>query len=329
MSLGLASCFAPENHRERPCFLSRWQKRDIQQMTKETIGFIGLGDMGLCMARNLIGAAFDVIGFDLREERLELLEQAGGRRGLSPAEVGTEAEAVFIMVMTGQQAEQVLFGQQGLVGSMKQGSTVLLTATIEPSEAEALGKRVQEAGLQMIDSPVSGGQNGAEAGTLAMMAAGPRSVWEANLPRMQAVGGNIFHVGEKVGMGQTVKASLQALIGSTFAAIFESLVLGAKAGIEGKVLYEVFSASGVSSPLFKNCAKLIMERQFKDTGSQIGTMYKDLGITMNLARQSGVPMFTTAAAQQLFQAGISSFPEEDNWCVTKVIEQIAGAQVKW
>ena len=105
-----------------------------------------------------------------------------------------------------------------------------------------------------------------------MMAAGPRSVWEANLPRMQAVGGNIFHVGEKVGMGQTVKASLQALIGSTFAAIFESLVLGAKAGIEGKVLYEVFSASGVSSPLFKNCAKLIMERQFKDTGSQIGTM---------------------------------------------------------
>ena len=95
------------------------------------------------------------------------------------------------------------------------------------------------------------------------------------------------------------------------------------------MLYEVFSASGVSSPLFKNCAKLIMERQFKDTGSQIGTMYKDLGITMNLARQSGVPMFTTAAAQQLFQAGISSFPEEDNWCVTKVIEQIAGAQVKW
>ena len=172
-------------------------------MTKETIGFIGLGDMGLCMARNLIGAEFDVIGFDLREERLELLEQAGGRRGLSPAEVGTDAEAVFIMVMTGQQAELVLFGQQGLVGSMKQGSTVLLTATIEPSEAEALGKRVQEAGLQMIDSPVSGGQNGAEAGTLAMMAAGPRSVWEANLPRMQAVGGNIFHVGEKVGMGQT------------------------------------------------------------------------------------------------------------------------------
>ena len=165
-------------------------------MTKETIGFIGLGDMGLCMARNLIGAEFDVIGFDLREERLELLEQAGGRRGLSPAEVGTDAEAVFIMVMTGQQAERVLFGQQGLVGSMKQGSTVLLTATIEPSEAEALGKRVQEAGLQMIDSPVSGGQNGAEAGTLAMMAAGPRSVWEANRPRMQAVGGNIIHVGE-------------------------------------------------------------------------------------------------------------------------------------
>jgi 3-hydroxyisobutyrate dehydrogenase-like beta-hydroxyacid dehydrogenase len=129
-------------------------------------------------------------------------------------------------------------------------------------------------------------------------------------------------------MGQTVKASLQALIGASFTAIFESLVLGVKAGVKAETLYEVFGSSGVASPLFKNAAKLIMERKFKGTGSHIGTMYKDLGITMAMAKENGVAMFTTSAAFELFQAGISMFPDEDNWSIVKLLEQIAGTEVK-
>ena len=293
------------------------------------IGIIGLGDMGFSMAQNILKAGYQLTGFDLREERLEMLEALGGKRASSPAEVGEVADAVFIMVMTGKQAESIVSGEDGLLTTMNPGKTILLTATIEPHEARSIGKTVTEKGVHLIDAPVSGGQNGAESGTLALMAAADKKVWDENLDLMKAVGENIFHVGEEIGIGQTVKASLQALIGCTFTAIFESLVLGSKAGVSGKVLYEVFSASGVSSPLFKNCAKLIMDRKFKDTGSQIGTMYKDLGITMDLARQNGVPMFTTAAAQQLFQSGISKFPEEDNWTITKVLEEIAGTEVKW
>lgn len=293
------------------------------------VGFIGLGDMGMSMAKNLISAGFDLIGYDLREEQLRILEEAGGKRASSPADAGAQSDVVFLMVMTGKQVEAIVSGEHGLIGSMKKGSTIILTATIHPSEAKAIGKKVEEAGIHMIDSPVSGGQNGAQAGTLAMMAAGNREVWENHQPVMKAVGENIFYVGEEVGTGQTVKASLQALIGSTFTAIFEALVLGSKAGVKGEVLYEVFAASGVSSPLFKNCASLIMDRKFKGTGSQIGTMYKDLGITMNLARENGVSMFTTSSAQELFQAGISMFPEEDNWSIVKVLEQIAGTEVKW
>jgi len=296
---------------------------------KKHIGIIGLGDMGFSMARNILKAGYQLTGFDLREERLEMLEALGGKRASSPAEVGEVADAVFIMVMTGKQAESIVSGEDGLLKTMNPGKTILLTATIEPHEARSIGKTVAKKGVHLIDAPVSGGQNGAESGTLALMAAADKEVWDENLNLMKAVGENIFHVGEEIGMGQTVKASLQALIGCTFTAIFESLVLGSKAGVSGKVLYEVFSASGVSSPLFKNCAKLIMDRKFKDTGSQIGTMYKDLGITMDLARQNGVPMFTTAAAQQLFQSGISKFPEEDNWTITKVLEEIAGTKVKW
>ncbi len=296
---------------------------------KKHIGIIGLGDMGFSMAQNILKAGYQLTGFDLREERLEMLEALGGKRASSPAEVGEVADAVFIMVMTGKQAESIVSGENGLLKTMNPGKTILLTATIEPHEARSIGKTVAKKGVHLIDAPVSGGQNGAESGTLALMAAADKKVWDENLDLMKAVGENIFHVGEEIGIGQTVKASLQALIGCTFTAIFESLVLGSKAGVSGKVLYEVFSASGVSSPLFKNCAKLIMDRKFKDTGSQIGTMYKDLGITMDLARQNGVPMFTTAAAQQLFQSGISKFPEEDNWTITKVLEEIAGTEVKW
>ena len=146
---------------------------------------------------------------------------------------------------------------------------------------------------------------------------------------LQSVGKNIFHVGEEIGMGQTVKASLQVLIGATFTAIFEALVLGSKAGVPGKVLYEVFTSSGVRSPLLENCAKLIMDRAFQDTGSHIGTMYKDLGISMNLARENGVAMFTASSAYELFQSGISLFPDEDNWSIVKLLEQIAGTEVTW
>ncbi len=283
----------------------------------------------MAMALNIIKAGFELTGFDLRSERLDMIESAGGNRADSPAAVGAASDVVFIMVMTGKQTEEILSGEGGLLETMKPGSTIILTATIQPSEARRVSEAVFAAGLNMIDSPVSGGKAGADAGTLALMASGKREVWEAHQDVMNAVGGKIFHVGEEIGIGQTVKASLQALIGSTFTAIFESLVLGSKAGVKGEVLYEVFSASGVSSPLFKNCAKLIMERQFKGTGSQIGTMYKDLGITMDLARQNGVSMFTTSAAQELFQAGISLFPDEDNWSIVKLLEQIAGTEVKW
>ena len=99
--------------------------------------------------------------------------------------------------------------------------------------------------------------------------------------------------------------------------------------MKGQVLYDVFTSSGVRSPLLENCTKLIMDRTFKDTGSQITTMYKDLGITMNMARENGVAMFTTGAAHELFQSGISLFPDEDNWSIVKLLEQIAGTEVTW
>lgn len=293
------------------------------------VGVIGLGDMGIGLAKNVIKSGFSCAGYDLSAERLEMLDALGGQSAQNPKEVGENADAVFIMVMNGRQVMDVIAGENGLLQSLQSGATIILSATVEPKDAREAANALDGTGIHLIDTPVSGGKPGAENGTLAMMVAAPKAVFDENLPILEAVGGNIFHVGEEPGMGQTVKASLQALIGASFTAIFESLVLGSKAGVSGQVLFDVFSASGVSSPLFRNCAELIMNREFEDTGSHIGTMYKDLGITMNMARENGVSMFTTAAAFELFQAGISMYPEGDNWSIVKLLEQIADTEVRW
>ncbi len=295
----------------------------------KTIGIVGLGDMGIGMAKNILASGFDVIGFDLRAERLEMLEALGGKAAKSPCEVGEASGVAFVMVLNGKQVWDVLTSDDGLLQTMRPGSTVIISATIEPREMRDAAAAISDKGVNVIDSPVSGGKSGADSGTLTMMTAAKKAVFDSQQDVLHAVGEKIFHVGEEPGIGQTVKAALQALIGTSFAGIFESLVLGAKAGVKGETMFEVFGASGVSSPLFLNCAKLIMERKFENTGSRIATMYKDLGISMAMGKETGVPLFTTSAAHQLFQAGISRFPKEDNWACVKVLEEIAGTKVQW
>jgi|TARA_B110000971_G_scaffold214450_1_gene246537 putative dehydrogenase len=293
----------------------------------KNIGVIGLGNMGIGIASNLLKNGFQVWGYDVSHERLNIFEEMGGSLA-KIKDFAPECDAIFIMVMNGDQVKEALFGGQGLSQFMQRGATVIVTATIHASEIIEMASQLEDFGINLIDSPVSGGKSGADNGTLTLMAAGEKVVYDKCLPILQAVGKDIYHVGEEIGLGQKTKGALQALIGSSFTAIFESLVLGVKAGVEAEVLYEVFSTSGVSSNLFKNAATLIMERKFKDTGSHIGTMYKDLGITLQLARDNDVAMFTTAAAYELFQSGKALFPEEDNWAIVKLLEQIAKVEVK-
>jgi 3-hydroxyisobutyrate dehydrogenase-like beta-hydroxyacid dehydrogenase len=161
-----------------------------------------------------------------------------------------------------------------------------------------------------------------------MMAAAKKAVLEEHRHVLDAVSKAVFHVGESIGQGQVVKAALQALIGASFTAIFESLVLGTKAGADPEILYEVFCSSGIGSSILKNCGELILDRKFENTGSHIGTMYKDIGISMAMARENGCAMFTASSAYELFQTGISLYPEGDNWAIVKFLEQIAGTEVK-
>jgi 3-hydroxyisobutyrate dehydrogenase-like beta-hydroxyacid dehydrogenase len=290
-------------------------------------GVIGLGDMGSGLATNLIKNGFQTSGLDLSEARMSAFVEIGGKPARSVAEVGDNSDAVYVMVMNGDQAKSVILGADGLVGHMPKGGVVILTATIKPSEAREIGAAMEGSGVELIDSPVSGGFPGAQGGTLTMMAAGKPEVLDHCKPVMAAVSKTIHRVGENAGDGQVVKSCLQSLIGSIFGATFEAAALAAKAGVKGEVLFKVFSTSGAGCGVANTALENIIDRKFEGTGSGIGTMHKDLTISLNLAEQLGVPMHMAAAAMQIFHAGKTKYPQGDNWICTRVIEEIIGAEL--
>ena len=291
-------------------------------------GVIGLGDMGSGLARNLIKNGFETTGLDLSEDRMRAFVDMGGKPAADTAEVGRNADAVYVMVMNGDQAKSVILGQNGLKSAMAPGSAVILTATIKAPEAREIAQGLEGSGLHLIDSPVSGGFPGAQGGTLTMMAAGTDAALDEFRPVMEAVSKTIHRVGDTPGMGQTVKACLQSLIGPIFSATFEAAALAARAGVKGQVLYDVFSTSGAGCGVANSALENIIDRKFAGTGSHIATMYKDLTISLDMARELGVPLFTASTAMQLFQAGKTKHPDGDNWVVTRIIEDIVGEELK-
>ena len=136
------------------------------------VGVVGLGNMGSGLAKNLIKNGFKTIGLDLSDNRMKAFIEMGGKPAKTIKEVGVHSDAVFVMVMNGDQAKSIILGENGLVSHLKKGSVVILTATIKPSEAQEIAVAMKDSEIHLIDSPVSGGFSGAQNGTLTLMAAG-------------------------------------------------------------------------------------------------------------------------------------------------------------
>ena len=291
------------------------------------VGVIGLGDMGSGLAKNLIKNGILTTGFDLSNLRMDAFVQMGGTPAASIAEVGNNSDAVFVMVMNGEQAKSVILGENGLASYMSKGGAVLLTATIKPLEAREIDTALQGSGVHLIDSPVSGGFPRAQNGTLTMMAAAASDVLDKYATIMESVSSTIHRVGTHAGDGQVMKSCLQTLIGSIFGATFEAAALAAKAGVSGQVLYDVFSTSGAGCGVANVALENIIDRKFEGTGSGIGTMHKDLTISLNMAEELGVPLLMASTAMQIFHQGKSKYPEGDNWVCTRIMEEIVGAEL--
>ena len=293
----------------------------------ERIGFIGAGDMGMGMAKNILKKGFDLTAYDTRTERLKELAVQGATIAQSPREVGEKSSVVFIMVFDGPQVKEVVSGEKGLLEGMKPGSTIICTSTILPSEMKEVGVDVSQKGVNLIDSPVSGGATRAAEGTLCMMAAAKKELFENCKDILQVVGKDIYHVGEEIGMGQVVKASHQVVVGITAAGLAEALVLGTKAGVNPEILRKVIGSGVCGSFLFNSWSACILDRNFK-AGSHIRTLFKDLGITLKTGEDYGVPLFATSVAYEMYKAAMKMAPDDDTWAIVKPLEKLVGVEVK-
>ena len=291
------------------------------------IGFIGIGDMGTYMAKNLLCAGYDVRGYDIDAARLDVFAENGGFVCKNCAEVGEGIDTLVVMVLSEAQVEDVLFGETGAMQTLRPGSTVIITATIGKKAVEELARRMLAEGIYTIDCAVTGGQFGAEAVTLTMMAAGKREVFDDQLPVLEKMGKTIVFAGEEPGLGQVVKLCNSILCTTATLATFEALVLGTKAGIAPEILKEVMGAGIAGSPLFNNCAQRIIDREFYHTGTHIRTFYKDANLSLDMAAHCGVSVPLMALCKEFIKAGITKYPDGDNWIIVKFFEDMAGVEV--
>ncbi len=291
------------------------------------VGVIGLGAMGMGAAVNLVRKGHLVMGCDVREVVRREFVAAGGRGVGTPAALPADTEAVLILVVNAAQQEDVLFGEAGCAGRLPRGAVVICSTTISPDAARRLEVRLNDAGLLMLDAPVSGGKAGADAGTMTVMASGPAAAFEKAGPVLEAISGKVWRLGDAAGAGSTVKMVNQLLAGVHIATAAEALALGIRAGADPETLYDVICSSAGSSWMWQNRVPHVLTGD--DTPlSAVNIFVKDLGIVLDQARAFSFPAPLAAAAHQLF-LGASAMGNgtKDDAFVIRVWEALAGIKL--
>ncbi len=289
-----------------------------------TIGFIGLGTMGRPMARNLLRAGHQLTFCSRRAEIVAEFEAAGGRHVATPAEAARASDFVISIVTADAEVEEVALGKQGVIQAAAPGKLFVDMSTIAPESARRIGAALRQAGMSMLDAPVSGGPAGAEAGSLAIMAGGEIADFERCKPLFQALGKHSFHVGP-LGSGQTIKLVNQLIGGGIMALIGEGFALARAAGADLEKMIDVIRVSSGNSTLFEARAKkYVLADQFTP-GFTTELMYKDLVLALGLAESLRTPLPVSAAALQLYMTALNQgCRAEDFSAVAKVCQRAAG-----
>jgi len=264
------------------------------------VGFVGLGSMGLPMAKNLVARGFEVRGFDVRPAAMDRLGEMGGTRVPTPAAAAEGADVLVLMVVNAAQAEAILFAG-GALDALPQNGVVALMATCAPGAVEAIAARVAAAGRRFVDAPVSGGVVGAESATLTIMAAGARDAFETAKSVLGAIGDKVFHVGEAPGQGAMVKTVNQLLCGVHIAVIAEAFSLAGKVGVDLDVMLEILNGSSASSWMLRDRGPRMLQDEPPVT-SAVDIFVKDLGIVLEAGRDSKAALPLAALAHQMFLA---------------------------
>ena len=289
----------------------------------QRIGVIGLGAMGMGVARSLLRAGFETHVCDVRPEPVHQLEEAGALGHRSPAALAPHVEALIILVINAAQTEAVLFGPQGAAAALHPCAVIIASATVSPEFAEALGRRLDAAGLRMIDAPVSGGTAKAASGEMSVMASGPDDAFDDCTNVFKAIAARLYRLGDRAGAGSTVKMVNQLLAGVHIAAAAEAMALGIRAGADPATLYEVICASAGASWMFGNRVPHILAGDYTPL-SAVNIFVKDLGIVLDYGQGSVFPLPLAATAHQMFkQAAAAGHGGEDDSAVIKIFPGIA------
>jgi len=269
---------------------NEWYKelrKETKKMPLKKVGFIGLGEMGSPMAKNLLNKGFDLTVFDVRKEAVEELRELGARSSGSPQELAEASDVIISMVRDDAQTREIFHGNNGIWKGAKKGSIILLTSTIDPSHVRQLAAEGLEKRIKVLDTPVSGMRTGAEAGTLTVMVGGDKADFEKCMTIFQAIGKNVYYIGT-TGMAASLKL-INSLMGCiNLACLSEAIRLGLKVGLDLDVLINVVKVStGTNWPLqnFDLVLKLINEFRENRRDSTFNTLYKDVGLALKMAKE--------------------------------------------
>lgn len=293
----------------------------------QKLGFIGLGIMGLSMARNLLKAGYAVRVWNRTPSKMEILAAEGASTASSPAELAAQCEVIFICVSDTPDVQAVVLGENGILHGVKPGALVVDMSTISPAATRELAAALAANGVEMLDAPVSGGSEGAAKGTLTIMVGGKAEQLERAHPYFQAMGKTITHVGEN-GAGQMVKLVNQILVVVTMLGVSEALLFAQAGGLDVEKTLAAVSGGAAGSWMLSNRGPQVIARDWRP-GFTIDLQQKDVRLVLDEADRLGVPMLATSTVFNLYRVlqndGLGA---EGNHALVKALEKLAGLEVK-
>lgn len=292
-----------------------------------TVAVIGLGSMGLGMARSALKAGQQVQGFDVNPDTLERLAADGGIAAKNPGDAANGADVAIVVVVNAAQTETVLFGHHGIVSAMRPGTVIISCATISPSEAKSFAARTQAKGLLYLDGPISGGSRKANSGELTFMASGSPEAFEAARPALDAMATTVYELGDQPGIGSSFKIVNQLLAGVHIAAACEAITFAKSLNLDISRVFDVITKSAGNSWMFENRIPHVLEGDYTPH-SAVSIFTKDLGIVSDIGRARKFPLPITAAALQLFiMTEAAGMGHDDDSSLARLLAQITGLQL--
>jgi len=293
---------------------------------KPKIGFIGLGVMGKPMAKNLLDAGYPLMVWNRTRPKMKELLELGAKGANSPKEVAENSDIVITMVADSPDVEQVVLGPSGVIEGAREGSILIDMSTISPDVTQNIAKKLADKGVKMLDAPVSGGDIGAEKGTLSIMIGGPEETYRECLPIFEVLGKKITYMGLN-GMGQSTKLCNQVICVLNIQAVCEGLMLGAKAGLDLEKLLQVVTAGAAGSWMLSNLGPKMVKRDFAP-GFRIRHQQKDLRLALQAAARLNLPLPTAALVHQIFRiAENEGLSEKGTQALIAAMEKIAGQEI--